>query len=226
MVDAFANLVLGQDVGFVATPARAAALALAWVDVGPADVVYDLGCGDGKVAIEAARLGASAVCIESDHTLAAAAETAARDAGLDELVTVRRENIFEADVSNATVVYLYLLPALNARLAPSLAHLSRPTTRILTRSFEIFGWPCGRRARFGSSDNESFLFMQWRTPLQKVRLSDHLYLNPMILEQECAEHALECSAAEDTTITVQLQSERDRDTIMGDEAHGTVRDEL
>ena len=196
-MSAFHSLVSGQDVAFVATPALAAAEALAWVDVGASDVFYELGCGNGTVSIEAARRGATAVCIESDLTLAVAAERAIHDAGMGARVSVRRENFFDADVSDATVVYLYLLPALNAKLAPSLARqLTRPTARVLTRSFEVLGWPCGRRARFGIADDASGLFMQWRAPLIKTRLADRLYLNPLLLEEECADHAQTCSAEE------------------------------
>ena len=188
----FQHLVGGQDVAFVATSSRTAAEALAWINVGPSDVFYELGCGNGTVAVEAARRGAAVVCIESDPTLAAAAEVAARDAGVS--IDVRRENIFSVDVREATVVYTYLLPSLNARLAPSLARqLSRPTARVLTRSFEVLGWPCGRRARFGVDS----LFMQWRVPLTRARLSDRLYLDPRLLEERCAEHALACSHAEE-----------------------------
>lgn len=192
------HLVSGQDVAFVATSAHMAAEALAWANVGPSDVLYELGCGNGTVAIEAARRGAAAVCIESDATLAAAAEAAARDAGVGGLVDVRRENIFSADVRDATVVYLYLLPALNARLAPSLARqLSRPSSRVLTRSFEVLGWPCGKRTRFaGHADT---LFLQWQAPFVRARLSDRLYLEPRLLEEHCAEHALSCSAEEEAT---------------------------
>ena len=129
--------------------------------------------------------------------LAAAAEKAVRGAGMGGRVTVRRENFFDADVSGATVVYLYLLPSLNARLAPSLARqLTRSTARVLSRSFEVFGWPCGRRARFGTAVDAATLFMQWRAPLTRARLADRLYLNPLLLEEECAEHALTCLAAD------------------------------
>ena len=196
-MSAFENLVKGQDVAFVATSALEAAEALTWIEIGPTDVFYELGCGNATVTIEAARRGATAVCVESDPTLAAAAERAVHRAGMGARVTVRQENFFDTDVSSATIVYLYLLPSLNARLAPSLSRqLARSTARVLSRSFEFLGWPCGRRARFGAADDAGTLFMQWRAPLTKTRLADRLYLNPLLLEEECAEHALMCLAAE------------------------------
>ena len=93
----------GVDVGFVPTDSAAARAALAWADVGPGDSVFELGCGDGRVAEEALELGASVVCVESDPELAAVAATRLRRAagGRPERARVLTTDLFEVDLSQA-----------------------------------------------------------------------------------------------------------------------------
>lgn len=105
-----------------------------------ADVVYDLGCGDGRIVVEAAKLyGARGVGIEYDARLCAEARYRAEREGVSRLVEIRHEDALEADFSDATVVALYLLPASNAKLRPKLQAL-RPGTRIVSHDYGIQGW--------------------------------------------------------------------------------------
>ena len=94
----------GVDVGFVPTESAAARAALAWAEVGPGDSVWDLGCGDGRVAEEALELGASVVCVESDPELAAVAATRLLRAagGRPERARVLTADLFEVDLSQAS----------------------------------------------------------------------------------------------------------------------------
>jgi len=105
------------------------------------DVVYDLGSGDGRIPIEAARVhGARAVGVEIDPALVAQSREGARQAGVAARVRFVQQDLFAADISEATVVTLYLLPALNAKLLPKLNRELRPGTRVVSQSFD-FGGP-------------------------------------------------------------------------------------
>jgi SAM-dependent methyltransferase len=109
--------------------------------VGPNDRVYDLGCGDGRIVIEAARrFGARGVGIDIDPTLIAQAQNGARQAGVESLVTFRVQDAMTVDVSDATVVTLYLLAASNAKLRPILAKTLRPGARIVAHNYPIGDW--------------------------------------------------------------------------------------
>jgi SAM-dependent methyltransferase len=144
------------DVGWAPTPVGIAAQGLTWASIGPHDLVYELGCGDGRVAIVAAQLGARVVCIEIDPVLAAAAAAAVKAAGLEDRIDVLQEDIFNIDLSPATMVFMFLLPSVNERLRPVFEASLRPGTRIISREFEIQGWPPGERLEL-----PGFLFLGW-----------------------------------------------------------------
>jgi SAM-dependent methyltransferase len=104
------------------------------------DVVYDLGCGDGRIVVEAAkRYGARGVGIDIDIQRCKEARERAESAGVSRLVEIRHEDVLESDFSDATVVTLYLLPAANQRLRPKLEAL-KPGTRIVGHDFGIGDW--------------------------------------------------------------------------------------
>ena len=109
--------------------------------VGPRDVVYDLGCGDGRIVIEAARMfGAHGVGIDIDPALIARAQANAKQAGIESLVTFRVQDAMTVDVSDATVVTLYLLAASNVKLRPILTKTLRPGARIVAHNYPIGDW--------------------------------------------------------------------------------------
>ncbi len=111
------------------------------VELTDKDTFYDLGCGDGRVAIEAAkRYGAKSVCIEIRQDLVAKAIEKVRREGLEDKVKVIHGNFFEVPLTNATVVYMYLLTSVNRLLKPKLKKELRIGTRIVTLDFEIPGW--------------------------------------------------------------------------------------
>ena len=130
----------GPDVAFAATPPEVVDAMLELAGVGPGDVVYDLGCGDGRLVVAAARAGARAVGIEVDRALVAEGAARARREGVADRVTFVIDDLFEADFSDATVVMLYLQPEPNLRLRPRLLAELRPGTRVVSHSYDMGDW--------------------------------------------------------------------------------------
>ena len=123
------------------TPPDVVGRMLKLANVGPRDVVYDLGCGDGRIVIEAARMfGARGVGLDIDPDLIAQARAKAKAAGVESLVTFRVQDAMTADVSDATVVTLYLLAASNVKLRPVLTKTLRPGARIVAHNYPIGDW--------------------------------------------------------------------------------------
>jgi precorrin-6B methylase 2 len=130
------------DVIFVPTPEPVVKKMLTMAKIGPNDVVYDLGCGDGRIPIAAVRdFGAKAgVCIDIDPERIKEARANVKRAGLENKVEVRHADMFKVDTSPATVVTLYLLEQLNVRLRPKLQRELRNGARIVSQSFRMGDW--------------------------------------------------------------------------------------
>jgi precorrin-6B methylase 2 len=109
--------------------------------VGPGDVLYDLGCGDGRIVIAAARRGARAIGVDVDLLRIRESFDNAKRAGVGHRAHFLRQSFFETDVREATVVTLYLLPSVNVKLRPKLLWELRPGSRVVANYFEIAGWP-------------------------------------------------------------------------------------
>jgi SAM-dependent methyltransferase len=126
------------DVIYVPTPEAVVGRMLSAAKVGPGDVVYDLGSGDGRIVIAAVRdFGAArGVGIELDPQRIAEARANATVAGVGDRVQFLQADLFETDLSDATVVTMYLLPAINARLQPKLRNLA-PGTRIVSHNYDM-----------------------------------------------------------------------------------------
>lgn len=130
----------GKDVIWVPTPDSLVKAMLTVAEVKPGDFVVDLGSGDGKIAIAAARdFGARAMGIEYNPEMVALARRNANRAGVSNKVTFLEGDIFKSDFSEATVVTLYLLPSLNLRLRDTLLKM-RPGTRIVSHAFSMGDW--------------------------------------------------------------------------------------
>jgi SAM-dependent methyltransferase len=108
--------------------------------VGPDDTVYDLGSGDGRIVIAAAKRGARAIGVEIDGELVERARRNAREAGVARRATFRRQDLFAADIRDATVVMLYLLPEVNIALRPRLLGDLAPGTRVVSHSHDMADW--------------------------------------------------------------------------------------
>jgi cyclopropane fatty-acyl-phospholipid synthase-like methyltransferase len=126
---------------FVATPPDVVERMLALARVGPTDVVYDLGSGDGRIVIAAAqKFGARGVGVDIDPARIAESEENARRAGVERLVTFTLQDALKTDVSNATVVTLYMLSQINVKLRPILTRQLRTGARIVSHSFAMGDW--------------------------------------------------------------------------------------
>ena len=149
----------GKDVIWVPTPDEVVDRMLTMAQVTPQDFVMDLGAGDGKIAIAAAKkFGARAVGIEYNPEMAKHANANAAAAGVagngPGKAVIRQADIFQTDIKEATVITLYLLPALNMKLRPTILSM-RPGTRVVSHSFTMEDWEAdeistldGRRAYF------------------------------------------------------------------------------
>jgi SAM-dependent methyltransferase len=134
------------DVIFVPTPHEVVDDMLRLANVGKDDILYDLGSGDGRIAIAAAKkFGIRAVGIDIDPERIREANDNARKAGVSHLVQFRQEDLFKADFREATVVTLYLLPDLNVKLRPRLWDELKPGTRIISHQFDMGTWKPEKR---------------------------------------------------------------------------------
>lgn len=139
------------DVMFVPTPPDVVDAMLALAEVGSRDILYDLGSGDGRIVIAAARkYGARGVGIELNPELVREASENARKAGVGDRARFRSDDLFEANISEATVVTLYLLESLNEKLRPKLLRELRPGTRIVSHRFRMGDWQPERALSVGS----------------------------------------------------------------------------
>jgi len=137
------------DVLYLPTPQPVVDAMLRLAGVSSKDIVYDLGSGDGRIPISAARNhGARGVGIELDGRMIERARCEARAAGVERLVEFRQEDLFRAELREATVVTLFLFPEMNRRLSPKLLAELRPGTRIVSHRFGLGDWHPERTVEF------------------------------------------------------------------------------
>lgn len=129
----------GKDVVWVPTPQATVDAMLRLTHVTPADVLMDLGSGNGITVITAAKLGATAVGVEFNPDMVALARRLALQAGVTGKASFVQGDLFEADLSKATVITLFLLPEINEKLKPKLLDL-KPGTRVASNSFDMGDW--------------------------------------------------------------------------------------
>jgi SAM-dependent methyltransferase len=151
------------DVLFQPTPLEVVRQMLNCADVGKNDVVYDLGSGDGRIVIMAAReYGARGVGIDIDGELVREATEDAKQAGVSDRVRFINQDLFQADFHDATVVTLYLLPALNLKLRPRLLAELKPGTRIVSYTWNMEDWPPNKTIDVGGVNIYSWTIPQKR----------------------------------------------------------------
>src|SRR6266567_4300603 len=157
------------DIGFEPSPMSVADAMLELAGVKADDVVYDLGSGDGRVVILAAqKYGARGVGVELQPGLVEGSRQAARQAGVSDRVTFIEENFFQADISSATVVILYLWPTVNDRLEDKLRRELRPGTRIISHAFGIGRWSPEATVRAPNGRE----LLRWTVPRRPARTPD------------------------------------------------------
>ena len=138
------------DVPYVPTPPEVVDEMLKLASVTKSDYVIDLGCGDGRIVIAAAKnYGAHALGIDINPERIAEAQDNAKKAGVQDLVEFKQGDLFKADLSKATVVTLYLLTTVNLKLRPKLLKELTPGTRVVSHSFEMGEWKPEKTAEVG-----------------------------------------------------------------------------
>lgn len=158
------------DVIFVPTPQDVVDKALELARVRRRDVVYDLGCGDGRVVVTAAKkIGAYGFGFEIDPRWVEGSLENVKKNKVERLVTIKHADAFTLDLREASVIYLYMLPSLNVKLIPQLEKC-KPGTRIVSHSFDMQGVRPDKVEKFASKETgrEHMLYL-WTTPLKKEK---------------------------------------------------------
>jgi SAM-dependent methyltransferase len=158
------------DVWYVATSEEIVDRMVDVARVRPGDVVYDLGCGDGRMVIAAAKkFGTRGVGVDIDPDLIRVARAKAKAEGVDDLVTFKVQDLFESDLREATVVMMYLLPSVNLRLKPKLFAELRPGARVVSHNWDMGPtWPPDRAVHLG---HEAIYL--WVMPERSAALAQH-----------------------------------------------------
>jgi SAM-dependent methyltransferase len=173
---AFAGLLPAQssapkrspDVPYVPTPQNVVDAMLKLGEVKKGDVLFDLGSGDGRIAITAAKeYGIRATGIDINPERIAEANANAKTAGVTEKVQFKNVDLFEANICDASVVTLYLLPSINLKLRPKLWKDLKPGTRIVSHSFDMGDWQPEKRIEVDGR----YLYL-WRVPANPPKLND------------------------------------------------------
>ncbi len=171
------------DVHYEATPQLIVEEMLKMAEVTQGDIVYDLGCGDGRFVITAAKkYGARGVGIDIDPERIRESKDHARMAGVMDKVKFKQGDLFETDIQEATLVALYLLPELNLELRPKLLKELKPGSRVVSFKFDMVDWQPDKMARLGS--NTYYLWViptdaagKWRWSLPSAKGEEQFSLN-------------------------------------------------
>jgi len=174
------QIVRTPDVHFVPTPQEVVDRMIELAQVTKDDVVYDLGCGDGRIVVTAAKKhGCRAIGFDIDPKRVKESRENVTKNGVENLVTIENADIFELDLTPASVVTLYLLPQLNVRLIPQLKEL-KPGSRIVSHDFDMRGVEPDAVENLTCENGISHTIYFWTTPLKidqaKVDESNELFL--------------------------------------------------
>jgi precorrin-6B methylase 2 len=148
-----------RDVPYVPTDEAAVNAMLDLANVHEGDVLYDLGCGDGRIVLAAAKRGARAVGVDIDLQRVHECRENCKRLGLSRRVTFLNKSFFDVDVSPASVVTLYLLPSINIKLRPKLLWELHPGARVVSNNFDMKDWPADATANFTSR-----VLYKWTVP--------------------------------------------------------------
>jgi SAM-dependent methyltransferase len=156
------------DVPYLPTTEPAVQAMLKLAGVKSTDVVYDLGCGDGRIVVAAAKdFGARGVGIDINPDRIAEAKANAKKAGVENRVRFEESDLFTADIHEATVVTLFLLNSVNQRLRPKLLQDLQPGTRIVSNTFEMGDWKPDQEATVEGADEHAYFSRKlylWTVP--------------------------------------------------------------
>jgi len=149
------------DVEYEPTPPEVVSAMLDLAGVKAGDVLYDLGCGDGRIPIAAAKRGARAVCVDIDIQRIAESRVNARKAGVEQRISFRHEDLTTTDFSEATVVTLFLSAQLNDRLHPRLQKELRPGSRVVSHWHSMTRWKPDKTVTVTSRAREEHALFLW-----------------------------------------------------------------
>lgn len=153
------------DVIFTATPLDVVDAMLETAKVSKNDVVYDLGCGDGRILTRAAqKYGCKCYGVDLDEACVALSKAAVSREKLQHLIQIEKKDMFSVDLSSASIVTLYVLPSMLERLKPQLMQL-RPGSRVISHEFPIKGFAADKTITVQSRDGKHIVFM-WITPFK------------------------------------------------------------
>ena len=153
----------GKDVVWVPTPQALVDKMLDMAKVTPQDLVIDLGSGDGRTVITAAKRGAKAMGIEYNPDMVELSQRNAKAAGVTDKATFVKADLFETDFSKANVVTMFLLPSINIKLRPKILDM-KPGTRIVTNSFNMEDWEADQTETVGGDCTSWCTAMLWIVP--------------------------------------------------------------
>ena len=152
------------DVHYEPTSPEVVDIMLRMADIKPGEVVYDMGCGDGRIVITAVRdYGARGVCVDIDPKRIAESQENAREAGVTDQIRFLNQDLFVTDVSDASVVMLFLSSALNLKLRPKLLRELKPGARIVSHWHDMGDWKPQKTLRVQSSGRERYIYL-WTIP--------------------------------------------------------------
>ncbi|MEO8595389.1 MAG: class I SAM-dependent methyltransferase [Candidatus Solibacter sp.] len=160
------------DVPYVPTTEPAVEAMLKLAGVTKTDIVYDLGCGDGRIVITAAKMfGARGVGIDINPVRITEAKENAKKAGVENLVRFEENDLFEADFKQATVVTLFLLPNINLKLRPKLLEDLKPGTRVVSNTFTMDDWKPEKEVIVADSESSylSHRLFLWTVPAKATK---------------------------------------------------------
>jgi SAM-dependent methyltransferase len=172
----------GKDVVWVPTPQSLVDKMLDMAKVTPRDFVIDLGSGDGRTVITAAKRGARAMGIEYNPDMVALSKQNAAKEGVSERATFMKADLFETDLSKATVITMFLLPDINLKLRPKILDL-KPGTRIVSNTFTMGDWEADATDSPGGCDSSWCTALLWIVPA-KVAGSHKIPQGELTLKQQ------------------------------------------
>ncbi|MGH8666600.1 MAG: SAM-dependent methyltransferase, partial [Burkholderiales bacterium] len=226
---------------FVPTPPDVVHRMLTLAKTGPNDYVIDLGSGDGRIVREAARsFGARGFGVEHDPELVARSQELARREGVSDKVAFMAQDLFQTDLSDATVVTMYLFPAINLKLRPRLLAQLKPGTRVVSHDFDMADWAPDATAKlyskekYGATGGESTIYL-WFVPADVAgRWTWRLEIGGQPIDYELT--AAQRFQKIDATLRVggqvrpvqdvRLQGDRISFTVVGEIKGSTVRQEF
>lgn len=154
------------DVPYVPTATEVVEKMLKMAKVSDNDIVYDLGSGDGRIPITAVKKynAKKATGVEINPELVQKSQENAKEAGVSDKVNFLQQDLFKTDLSDATVVTLYLLPAINLKLRPKLLQELKPGTRIVSHAFDMGDWKPDKVEQVRGKNGGTYTIYQWTVP--------------------------------------------------------------